>query len=58
MSLILFLIGFYATVGLLIWASFLIEMIYRNNKATEAILNHLGLEVGDYYVLKHIDKEE
>ena len=57
-EIILMLIGFFTGIAALTWFVCMVEDHYKMRKATNAILNHLGLEVGDSYVLTYVDREE
>ena len=58
MEAILFIVGVVVVIGLLIWGSFLVEITYDNKKKVNAVMDHLGLELGDSFRLEYKDRED
>ena len=58
MEAILFIIGVVVAMSLLIWGSFLVDITYDNRKKINAVMDHLGLELGDSFRLEYTNKED
>ena len=55
---ILILMGVVAGIAALMWFAYMVEILYGNRKKINAVMDHLGLELGDSYRLEYIDRED